>query len=47
MYAICVGCDKRGGRSLKSGWMAVIGWFVVPILVLVGALLVLGLIFRG
>ena len=24
VYAICIGCDGRGGRSLKAGWVAVI-----------------------
>jgi len=46
VYAICLGCERRAGRSLTRGWMTVIGWFVMPILVLVLLLLVLGLFTR-
>ena len=34
VWAICLACDGRGGRSLQRGWLAVIGWIAVPILVL-------------
>jgi hypothetical protein len=33
-YAICLECDRRGGRSLRDGWITVLGWFLVPILAL-------------
>ena len=46
VYAICLGCDRRAGRSLRQGWFTVIGWFVVPILALVLLLVVLGLLTR-
>jgi hypothetical protein len=34
VFAICLGCDKRGGRSLFSGWVLVLAWIGVPIAVL-------------
>ena len=34
VWAICLACEDRGGRSLRRGWGAVIGWIAVPILVL-------------
>jgi len=30
-WAICFGCEDRGGRSLRSGWWTVVGWLAVPI----------------
>jgi len=41
VHAICLGCDRRGGRSLRSGWFAVLAWFAVPIAVLVAAIALL------
>jgi len=32
MWAVCKRCDKRGGRSLRSGWGAALTWILVPIL---------------
>ena len=46
VYAICLGCERRAGRSLRRGWVTVIGWFVMPIVVLVLLLAVLGLLGR-
>jgi len=40
-WAICVTCEKRSGRSLRSGWMTVIGWIAIPILLLLGAVVLL------
>ncbi|AKT40534.1 uncharacterized protein CMC5_046890 [Chondromyces crocatus] len=31
VWAICFGCEDRGGRSLRGGWLTVIGWFALPI----------------
>ena len=31
-WAICHPCDRRGGRSLRSGWFVVFGWIALPIL---------------
>lgn len=41
VWAICLSCERGGGRSLRSGWLAVIGWIAGPILAL--ALLVAAL----
>jgi hypothetical protein len=32
VWAICLSCEDRGGRSLRRGWIAVVGWIAVPIL---------------
>lgn len=31
VWAICLSCEDRGGRSLTRAWVRVVGWFVVPI----------------
>jgi hypothetical protein len=45
VYAICLGCERRGGSSLGRAWLTVVGWVLLPILVLVALLLALGLLF--
>lgn len=40
-WAVCLTCNRRGGRSLSGGWIAVLGWIARPILGLVIALLLL------
>jgi hypothetical protein len=32
VWAVCLACEDRGGRSLQRGWIKVVGWVVVPIL---------------
>jgi len=39
VWAICLGCEQKGGRSLRSGWWQVAAWVAAPVAVL--ALLVL------
>jgi len=39
VWAICLSCEDRAGRSLRRGWAMVLGWIAVPIVVL--ALLVM------
>lgn len=34
LWAICTTCDARGGRSLAPGWIIVLGWVAIPIVVL-------------
>jgi hypothetical protein len=34
VWAICHACNRRGGRSLRSGWKAALFWLVLPILAL-------------
>lgn len=31
VWAVCHSCDKRGGRSLRSGWRAALFWLILPI----------------
>jgi hypothetical protein len=47
VYAICVRCDRRAGRSLRGPWLTVIGWVVGPLLALVVAVLLLAWITGG
>lgn len=42
LWAICVRCDRRGGRSLLPGWAIVLSWIAVPIAVLAIAVVILG-----
>jgi hypothetical protein len=46
VYAICVACERRGGRSLARGWLVVLGWVAGPLLVLAAAVLALAWITR-
>lgn len=32
MWAICLACEDRGGRSLRHRWLVVLGWIALPIL---------------
>lgn len=36
VWAICLGCEDKGGRSLRRGWFQVVGWIVGPIVALAG-----------
>ncbi|MGK3996300.1 hypothetical protein [Sorangium sp. So ce1024] len=31
IWAICLACEDRGGRSLRRGWATVLGWIALPI----------------
>lgn len=46
LWAICVRCDERGGRSLVPGWAIVVSWIALPILVLLVLVVALGLLTR-
>jgi hypothetical protein len=46
VWAICVTCDGRGGRSLRAGWIAVATWVLAPILGLAAILALLTLLKR-
>jgi hypothetical protein len=41
VWAICLACEDRGGRSLRRAWIAVIGWIAVPIVLLAGVVALL------
>lgn len=34
VFAICLTCERRGGRSLTPAWFRVLWWIAVPILLL-------------
>jgi hypothetical protein len=36
VWAICHDCDRRGGRSLRRGWIAALFWLVLPVVMLWG-----------
>jgi hypothetical protein len=36
LWAVCTTCDRRGGRSLRSGWIAALVWLVLPLVALAG-----------
>ena len=44
-WAICLGCDRRGGHSLRAGWLVVLAWFASVILILIGAVVALQWLF--
>jgi 4-amino-4-deoxy-L-arabinose transferase-like glycosyltransferase len=31
VWAVCTVCAKRGGRSLRAGWIAALFWLLVPL----------------
>jgi hypothetical protein len=43
-YAFCAGCSKHGGHQLARGWMSIVLWALVP--VLLAALVVTVLLLR-
>lgn len=44
-YAICRGCAGSVGTELRSAWLGVVGWFVLPIVGLAALIVVLALLF--
>lgn len=44
-FAICLACKRRAGPSLAAGWLRVLGWIVLPILVLFAAVVALYWVF--
>jgi hypothetical protein len=44
MWAICLRCDERAGRSLGRGWLVVLSWIAAPIALLFAAIVVLALL---
>jgi hypothetical protein len=34
IYAICLACEDRRGRSLQGGWRGFLRWLSVPLLAL-------------
>ncbi|MRG96226.1 hypothetical protein [Polyangium spumosum] len=31
VWAICLACEDRGGRSLRNRWITFLGWIALPI----------------
>ncbi|MFT3775877.1 MAG: hypothetical protein QM820_61825 [Minicystis sp.] len=44
VWAICLGCEDRGGRSLRRGWITLIGWVAGPILALAAIVALLAML---
>ncbi len=42
-FAICITCEKHGGRALR-GWGQVLLWIAVPLIALVGLVVLLRLL---
>jgi hypothetical protein len=43
-WAICLACEDRGGRSLRSPWVGFLLWLAVPILGLAAVVILLSLL---
>lgn len=46
VFAVCLACNKKGGRSLTGGWWIVVAWLVGACLLLFLVNVVLRLVFR-
>jgi hypothetical protein len=46
LWAICLRCEKRGGKSLLSGWALVLAWVALPIVGLAIAVALLSMLSR-
>jgi hypothetical protein len=44
-WAICLTCDRRGGRNVRSGWWIVGAWLLAPLFILAGLLWLLVTVF--
>ena len=36
VFAICLSCEKRGGRSLRPAWTGLLAWLALVLLALFG-----------
>lgn len=45
-WAVCLACEDRGGRSLRSPWLGLLGWLVGILVVLALAVVLVGLLVR-
>jgi hypothetical protein len=46
LWAICLRCERKGGRSLRSGWTVVVAWMGAVLVVLAGLVAVLAALRR-
>jgi hypothetical protein len=44
VWAVCLRCERRGGRSLRAGWITVLVWIAGPLLALAALLLAIALV---
>jgi hypothetical protein len=43
-WAICLPCERRGGRSLRAAWMGLLLWLGLPLLALAALIALLQLL---
>ena len=41
VFAVCLGCEDRGGRSLRPAWGAFLAWLAIPMVALAGLVVLL------
>ncbi|MCC6998408.1 MAG: hypothetical protein IT370_27600 [Deltaproteobacteria bacterium] len=46
VWALCTGCQRRGGSSLRRPWLRVLGWVLGPVLALAGLVALIALLRR-
>ncbi len=46
-YAVCLRCEKKGGKSITSGWVLVVAWIAVPTVGIAILLVLLGVVARA
>jgi hypothetical protein len=46
LWAICLRCEKKGGKSLAGGWTIVLVWIAVPLVGLTLVVVLLELLAR-
>lgn len=46
MWAVCLDCDRKGGRSLAGAWMGFGAFFLLILLALAGAVALLAWLSR-
>jgi hypothetical protein len=46
LWAICLRCEKKGGKSLAGGWGLVLAWIALPLVALALITVLLELAFR-
>ena len=44
-WAICLNCNKRGGANINPAWLSFGMWLMLPLLAILGAILLLAMVF--
>lgn len=47
VWAICLECDRKGGKSLRRAWVGFVAWLVVPLLLLAAVVTLLTWLGKG